>query len=480
MPKGKSYDSRSSKAPKRARVVPDPLPQLPQEILEQIFLNLNARDLLHVRRTCLRWRDAVGSCSGLRDKFRLTYPPRKFWMTIPKPPGTVPASTVEFQLFSKYLKIGDIDPWWPQIASTVTCLVMTRCEFPLNMLRHAPNLKSLELYFARIGGSHRVNFKLNNLRSLSLKYTESLECVIDIDSKHCVIAELIQSSKSSLKKLVLDVSKRYLKTISLPDFAQAHRSIDELTIVNSTDDDAMLKILQASTNLKRLKLKYPMPSDDDYDGILMIPNLEWHLPKLQELVIISFFLKGESLCRSLRSSPNLRSMILVRCEFESWNQLFRLITQPKSLCSLTFTRFYCIKKDEDEPILTNPSESLRYLRIRANRRVQLPSAKVFALFPHLTELIHVLDYQLSDVLVKEACRTLTRLERLTMGDGRTTTHCAVAYIRRYCRDLKHLTLLGYWRLKKTDKQYLEQNMVSFRLCRIDWLRFDNDSEDDLI
>ncbi|EDS28137.1 predicted protein [Culex quinquefasciatus] len=359
MPKGKSYDSRSSKAPKRARVVPDPLPQLPQEILEQIFLNLNARDLLHVRRTCLRWRDAVGSCPGLRDKFRLTYPPRKFWMTIPKPPGTVPASTVEFQLFSKYLKIGDIDPWWPQIASTVTCLVMTRCEFPLNMLRHAPNLKSLELYFARIGPLGRMTTRL-----------ESLECVIGIDSKHCVIAELIQSSKSSLKKLVLDVSRCYLKTISLPDFAQAHRSIDELTIVNSTDDD------------------------------------------------------------------------------------------PKSLCSLTFTRFYCIKKDEDEPILTNPSESLRYLRIRANERVQLPSAKVFALFPHLTELILVLDYQLSDVLVKEACRTLTRLERLTMGDGRTTTHYAVAYIRRYCRDLKHLTLLGYWRLKKTDKQYLEQNMLA--------------------
>ncbi|KAL1400999.1 hypothetical protein pipiens_006968 [Culex pipiens pipiens] len=125
--------------------------RLPPEIWQKIFLNLPLKDLIVARLTCHRWRDAVGSSPGLRDKFWLKFPHDRNITMINrnyKPPGTVPASNVMFQL-DNYSKIGSIAAWWPQVASTVTCLVMCGCEFPVDVLRHAPNLKSLHLISAR-------------------------------------------------------------------------------------------------------------------------------------------------------------------------------------------------------------------------------------------------------------------------------------------------------------------------------------------
>lgn len=247
--------------------------RLPPEIWQKIFLNLPFKDLVVARLTCHRWRDVIGSSPGLRDKFRLKIPHDRNITKISriyKPPGTVPASNVTFQL-DNYSKIGSIAAWWPQIASTVTSLVMSGCEFPVNVLGHAPNLKSLQLISARFGRTGRVNFKLINLRRLSLKNSrpgplarlitrlEELEFAIvdEKDGEIDEIVELIQSAKSSLNELVLHVPEGYLRKLSLltelnlkkvklrdsycycygffeaiVQFVEAHPAIEELTLFN--------------------------------------------------------------------------------------------------------------------------------------------------------------------------------------------------------------------------------------------------------
>uniref|UniRef100_A0A8D8MMP4 (northern house mosquito) hypothetical protein n=1 Tax=Culex pipiens TaxID=7175 RepID=A0A8D8MMP4_CULPI len=533
MPKRK-HSTRSRSGAKRPSF---DLP-LPPELLERIFLNLEFKELLQARRTCRRWRDAIASCPELRDRFLLQFPHDRAITKINrnyKPLGDFPAANVEFKL-ADYSKIGSINAWWPRVACTVTCLAMRGCEFAVDVLRHVPNLKSLELDSVRIGGVGRVDFKLKNLRKLVLKEArpgplrgmivrlEVLECrseVEDLEDLRSIVG-LIKSAQTSLVELILDVPASYLKDIAqltemrlkkvnlnafasrmtygatLIPFAEAYTSIEDLTIVDSLDEEPLHTMLRSQSNLKRLELKFASPiidynEDQELNTLPAIPTglstLEhlriecvddsgWpklnfqrgcRFPKLKQLHLEALVVKGESLRRSLRYSPNLTQLTLDSCDFTSWNQLLRVITQPKALRSLSFTTYEVMKTLEEEPISAKPCKSLRYLQLNVPELDEVPRARVFALFrlfPHLTELR--IESGVNDELVKEVCRKLTRLERLTLRVG-STTHRAVLYIRHYCRNLKYLTLMGIWKLEVEDMHYFVQKLDRFSHGRFEFV-----------
>lgn len=257
-------------------------------------------------------------------------------------------------------------------------------------------------------------------------------------------------------------------------------------------------MLRSQSNLKRLELKFASPiidynEDQELNTLPAIPTglstLEhlriecvddsgWpklnfqrgcRFPKLKELHLEALVVRGESLRRSLRYSPNLTQLTLDSCDFTSWNQLLRVITQPKALRSLSFTTYEVMKTLEEEPISAKPCKSLRYLQLNVPELDEVPRARVFALFrlfPHLTELR--IESGVDDELVKEVCRKLVRLERLTLRVG-STTHRAVLYIRHYCRNLKHLTLMGIWKLEVEDMHYFVQKLDRFSHGRFEFV-----------
>lgn len=140
MPKRKYWTRSQAKRARISSETETTISALPPELLQQIFGHVPFDDLLSVRETCHLWRDAVGRCPALRDKFRLIYPhaaaPGKFKVINRgyKPPPAVPASTVAFKC-DNYLKIGYIGSWWPQVAATVTCLSFSHCQIPVTMLQ---------------------------------------------------------------------------------------------------------------------------------------------------------------------------------------------------------------------------------------------------------------------------------------------------------------------------------------------------------
>ncbi|XP_001842773.2 uncharacterized protein LOC6032108 [Culex quinquefasciatus] len=518
--------------------------RLPPEIWQKIFLNLPLKDLIVARLTCHRWRDAVGSSPGLRDKFWLKFPHDRNITMINrnyKPPGTVPASNVMFQL-DNYSKIGSIAAWWPQVASTVTCLVMCGCEFPVDVLGHAPNLKSLDLISARFRRTGRVNFKLINLRRLSLKKSrpgplaclitrlEELEFAIvdEEDGEIDEIVGLIQSAKSSLKELVLDVPQGCLRKLSLltelnlkkvklrdsygycygffeaiVQFVEAHPAIEELSLFNPLE---LHHVLRALPNLKRLFLGFSDPHVEHEGGYLpeenvlpeipnvALSNLEHlqidgnagtagrptlliqqgaRLPKLKQLYLGSVFIPDDSLSELLRHSPDLRSMTLTICGFDSWHQLLSLITQPKRLQRLSFSVSNVFTVEDDPFNCPAPVTSLTYLKVGAPGNV--PSDKlrtVFRLFPAVTEL-QLQDAAYDGGFIEEMCRSLAQLERLSVN-GLGVSCEATTHLRQYCHKLRYLRLYESWAIPPEDIAYFSKRLDNFYYNRINSSGEDSD------
>lgn len=197
------------------------------------------------------------------------------------------------------------------------------------------------------------------------------------------------------------------------------------------------------------------------------------LPKLKQLYLGSVFIPDDCLSELLRHSPDLRSMTLTMCDFDSWHQLLSLITQPKRLQRLSFSVSGVTTVENDPFNCPVPVTSLKYLKVGAPGNV--PSDKlrtVFRLFPAVTEL-KLQDAAYDGEFIEEMCRSLAQLDRLTVN-GLGASCEVTTLLRLHCHKLRYLRLDEFWTIPPEDIAYFSKRLDNFYYSRIDFSGEDSD------
>uniref|UniRef100_A0A8D8CGK4 (northern house mosquito) hypothetical protein n=1 Tax=Culex pipiens TaxID=7175 RepID=A0A8D8CGK4_CULPI len=145
------------------------LPQLAPELWEQIFLRVPPGHLLKLRQTCRYWRNIVDGSPALRDRLHVKFPHDGDQHYAPFLIPPVGWFRFEFASFSVLPYVGW---WWPKVGESVTVLCLGRCEFPLELLRHTPNLKELLLFYVKLVEFDNPDFKLRKVKALKVEYVD--------------------------------------------------------------------------------------------------------------------------------------------------------------------------------------------------------------------------------------------------------------------------------------------------------------------
>lgn len=213
---------------------------LPSEVWEKIFLYLPTDQLGSIRQTCHYFKNVVRHCRALRDRIHLHFPKHQVLKKSYNPHSAPPASSAFFM----HTTIEDTGSWWSPIGVMITELVLVACEFPLDLLRLTPRLKTLTLRDVKLccDGPLEVNFELKELEKLAVEVGREGDPAV-----------LVVLGQIATRLKVLDCIGKYKRSSHLHGLvklvAAAQDTLDEL--VFHPDSSIICALLQ----FQRLKLK---------------------------------------------------------------------------------------------------------------------------------------------------------------------------------------------------------------------------------
>ncbi|KAL1381143.1 hypothetical protein pipiens_013677 [Culex pipiens pipiens] len=455
---------RSAKRPKLANV------HLPPEIWEHIFRFLPGFQLLRLRLICRHWNDVIAGSASLMGRFHfcVTGRGRQGRMTRDyAPPGL---NTMVTQVVVRKFRIEGVGAWFRDIAPRLTELHLIDCDLSVGvlfgMLRLTLNLKSLVLNFLRFTGSGEPEFRLNRLTYLFFDHVgdntedghhvldgfermapclETLDLGINIESKKVEVLEWIRTMQASLRNLQLrrepyimeglcQLKELRLTLVSLnaifPDdlelwtrFCRMQPHVEILTITTN-DAEILAETGRLLPKLRHLALIVPGPIEVSFLAtmplldyleitgsnvypVAKVSFLSHSCPSMEQFVLKN--VETKDVFQFLYQSPKLARMHLVDCSLEYYPVLYRNF--PK-LISLTLDSIRC-------PIYLLDAVS--------NQCPKLEELHLFGLrYP-------------DDDVVREFCKKLKLLKKLSLVFLRCVTDESARYITRYCHVLEELS-----------------------------------------
>ncbi|XP_038122247.1 uncharacterized protein LOC119770806 [Culex quinquefasciatus] len=453
---------RSAKRPKLANV------HLPPEIWEHIFRFIPGFQLLRLRLICHHWNDVISGSPALMGRFHfcVTGRGRQGRMTRDyAPPGL---NTMVTQVVVRKFRIEGVGAWFRDIAPRLTELHLIDCDLSVEvlfgMLRLTPNLKSLVLNFLRFTGSAEPEFRLNRLTYLFFDHVgdktedhvlngfermapclETLDLGINIESKKVEVLEWIRTMQASLRNLQLprepyimeglcQLKELRLKLVSLnatfPDdlelwtrFCRMQPHVEILTITTN-DAEILAETGRLLPKLRQLALIVPGPMEVSFLATMpLLDYLEITGSNVYPVAKVSFL---------SHSCPSMEQFVLKNVEtkdvFQFLHQSPKLARLHLDDCSLD----YCQVVQRNFPNLISLTlDSIHY-----------PIYLLDVVFNHCPKLeeLHLFGLRyLDDNVVRDFCKKLKLLKKLSLVFLRCVTDESARYITRYCRVLEELS-----------------------------------------
>lgn len=154
------------------------VPQLPNEICEQIFQHLNFHQLVKIRQTCTRWKDIVDGRPTLMERFHLKFPENSVMKRKFQHSDVVPARNVTFTKW----QINSVSSWWTEVGVRLVYLNVDECKIGfkvlLKLLQEMPNLKRLDFKC-----SSNCNVNCSNVGQLRLDKVEHLSVDLNYECR---------------------------------------------------------------------------------------------------------------------------------------------------------------------------------------------------------------------------------------------------------------------------------------------------------
>ncbi|EDS40715.1 conserved hypothetical protein [Culex quinquefasciatus] len=284
------------------------LPHLAAELWEQIFLRVPRGHLRKLRQTCHYWRNIVDGSPALRDRLHVKFPHYYQYFFENYDPSLIPPVgrfSFESESFSV---ISDVSSWWPKVGEFLTVLCLGRCEFPLGLLRHTPNLKKLQLFYVKLVEIDNPDFKLHKVEELTVEYVDP-DILI-------VLGEVITNVKSfSINGLVMDASEE-----ADEERKELKDVIELLDIMDSKIPSWYPELKKSFHRLKLVTMNPRLYGETIFFTDPRIVRNPRSVPKHEELDMIRGFrdISEEELTAFVLRYPGLKKLMIVNCEEVAW------------------------------------------------------------------------------------------------------------------------------------------------------------------
>ncbi|KAL1394911.1 hypothetical protein pipiens_011610 [Culex pipiens pipiens] len=343
---------------------------LPSEVWEKIFLYLPTDQLGSIRQTCHYFKNVVRHCRALRDRIHLHFPKHQVLKKGYTPHSAPPASTA----FIMHTTIEDTGLWWSPMGVMITELVLVACEFPLDLLRLTPKLKTLTLRDVKLrcSGPLEVNFELRELVKLAVevgregdlavlivleqiitglkvlewigkisrsshlhglvKLVASAQDTLDELVFHphsSIIVALLQLKLPKLKRITFKAEyfgqKNFLDEPEIAEFVRAHPTIEELKMDNKPACNKVLsQIGHVLPQLKRFDMQVLFANEQNAMASLTM----LHLQSLNLTNLLGKWLQFDSNC--VGNLPSLKELHLTGVQVQG-EGLERFLHQSTNL-----------------------------------------------------------------------------------------------------------------------------------------------------
>uniref|UniRef100_A0A8D8F1I5 (northern house mosquito) hypothetical protein n=1 Tax=Culex pipiens TaxID=7175 RepID=A0A8D8F1I5_CULPI len=413
--------------------------QLPVEVCEEIFKNLNLQGVLSARRTCRRWRQIVDGSPALMSRIHLK-PPLSLMDRSCKPICSIPARGVTL----KDTTVLTIDSWWKSIGPELTFLRLENCvistETLVALLRKTPNLKYLSYACDNDVAETESDFTLDKLEQLEV-YSAQTQ-ILDIFDRICPRLKQFRFGQSQNDRKLgefLQKKKSSLEIVQLISVENILADVLQLKALTSLDvqadtfgNETLEQIGAALPTLSNLRVTLQwQPSTLSPTFLNLMPelksltifgqyrqnspilaefgNLEG-LTKLKKLHLTQ--VKPSNLKEFLQKSDHFCDLTLHYCHFNDWSEIFTLFASLQSLERLDFGK---IRTPTADIIVSDFFRTLKYLKI-AHCYLSLETLKSFT--EHCENLMEVdfnFKYILDGEIVRSLCRTWKKSENVDIS-----------------------------------------------------------------
>ncbi|KAL1398627.1 hypothetical protein pipiens_008805 [Culex pipiens pipiens] len=280
------------------------LPHLAAELWEQIFLRVPRGHLLKLRQTCHYWRNIVDGSPALRDRLHVKFPRYVQYYDLSLIP---PVGRFSFEFYS-FSVFPDVGSWWPKVGGFVTVLCLGRCKFPLELLRHTPNLKHLQLFYVKLVEFDNPDFELHKVEELTVEY-------VDPDILK-VLGQVITNLRTfNINGSVMDASEEADEERNELKFV-----IEQLDIMDNHIARWHPEIRKSFYNLKLATMNPRLFGEAIFFTDPRVVRNSRIDPKHEELDVIRGLrdISEEDLQAFVLRYPGLKELMLVNCEAVAW------------------------------------------------------------------------------------------------------------------------------------------------------------------